>query len=238
MLSSKYMNAKIGFGLLLMGVIVSGAFWWKQARVPNPTTIEKIGQNTQTERVVPTAVQNTVKAVSVHANGAFIETYLPVGWRKDEASYSTRLESPDFVLEDPSVVENCPTGSEACAINSGEQVLAKGAYFNLAYSPCYGFGTEAAFREHEQKNYAAMPNLVDQKPITIEGRDAVLFHTRNTTNTAHPGTAEAYFITVVVSDKDCQDVNFGFVQSTTVDYPAEFQKLLAGLQFVAGKSAR
>ena len=183
-------------------------------------------------------------------DGMFSATYVPSGWttQGDSATSAivTAFISPDYLLENPAVVEDCSGtasdggSSEGCVMNANEQVLGRGAYLALAYDPCIaGDVTEAAFRQRELENGKDLQGLVDQKPIVIAGHTAVLFHTRNLTNTTHPAMEDNYHFTVVSSVKKsfCQDVNFGFVESTTTDYGAEYRKFIDGLRFTPDKSA-
>lgn len=170
-------------------------------------------------------------------DGVFFSTYIPYRWTTvgDPVTSTTAIMfiSPDYLLGNPAVVD---CSGEGCA----EQVLARGAYFQLAYNPCIAGESEAEFREREQRNSVYLKGLVDQKPITIKGHKAVLFHTRNLTNTVHPAMENSYHLTLVSSVKKdyCQDVNFSFVESTTTDYGAEFQEFLNGLRFMPDKSSQ
>ena len=167
-------------------------------------------------------------------DGTFSSAYIPHGWTVvgNPATSATAImfTSPDYLLENPATVD-CK--GEGCA----QQVLGKGAYFQLAYNPCISEEGEAEFRQREQKNSIYLRGLVDQKPITIQGHKAVLFHTRSLTNTIHPAMEDTYHLTLVSAVKRayCQDINFSFIESTTTNYGAEFQKFLDGLQFMPDK---
>lgn len=170
--------------------------------------------------------------MTTQLDGTFFPTYIPHGWTivGNPATAATAIifTSPDYLLENPVTVD-CK--GEGCA----QQVLGKGAYFQLAYSPCISGESEAEFRQREQRNSVYLKGLVNQKPITIKGHKAILFHIRNLTNTAHPLMEDSYRITVVSSVQRayCQDINFSFTESTTTDYGIEFQKFLDGLQFMS-----
>lgn len=172
--------------------------------------------------------------LTAQPDGTFSSTYVPHGWTMvgNPAISATAImfTSPDYLLENPAV-RDCE--GEGCA----EQVLGKGAYFQLAYNPCISGTTEAEFRQREQRNSSYLKGLLVQKPITVEGHKAILFHTRNLTNSTHPVMEDSYHLTVVSSVQRayCQDINFSFTESTTTDYDAEFQKFIDGLQFTSDK---
>lgn len=181
-----------------------------------------------------------INSFTTQPDGMFYSTYIPRGWagRGNSAtstiiSIVTMFTSPDYLLENP-VVADCK--GEGCA----EQVLGKGAYFQLAYNPCLAGETETGFRKREQRNSIYLKGLVDQKPIIIEGHKAVLFHIRNLTNTIHPAMEDRYHLTLVASVKKdyCQDLNFSFIESATTDYGIEFQKFLDGLRFIPDKNSQ
>lgn len=212
------MNAKLAFGigaLALVVVIASGLYLF----VANSKT------------------KTTSNSSVTQPEGVFSETYVPHGWAVvgNPATSATVMAftSPDYLLEWENPATNCKDAG--CT----QQVLVKGATFSLAYRPCGRGETEAVFRQREQRNITTyLKGLVDQKPISIKGHEAVLVHTRNRTNTASPVMEDAYSLTLFSAPSRgyCQDVNFIFVESTTTDYGTEFQKFIDGLQFTSDKS--
>ncbi|GEM_PF-3274164 len=180
----------------------------------------------------------TNNSSATQPEGVFSETYVPHGWavvgNPATSAIVTAFTSPDYFLEweNPATVDCKGAG---CV----QQVLVKGANLSLAYRPCGRGETEAEFRQREQRNITTyLKGLVDQKPISIKGHNAVLVHTRNLTNTTSPVMEDAYSLTLFSAPSRgyCQDVNFIFVESTTTNYGTEFQKFIDGLQFTPDKS--
>lgn len=224
------MNKYIIVVAVLIFLVVGGFTWyqWSQSQVTDP--VSDLSQN----------------STDLRESGAFISTYIPNGWNVTENElYNMRGESTDFTLEDPVVISDCAGATNSgCAMNASQKVIAKGAYFNISFDPCLSGASVSEFRQRELSNFAyrkvgvGVQNSSDQTPITVADHDATLFHIQGLTNTTYPTMEHSYGFTVIVSPADCQDISFGFVESSTVDYDAEFKKFLGGLKFVPGRGAR
>ncbi|HUX80745.1 MAG TPA: hypothetical protein VMV38_00245 [Candidatus Paceibacterota bacterium] len=214
------MNKKLAFGsgaLVLIIIVIAGCLYLFVANSKTKTTSD---------------------ASATQPDGVFSETYVPHGWtvvgNPSTAATVMAFASPDYLLKWENPATDCKDAG--CT----QQVLVKGANFALAYRPCGRGETEAVFRQREQRNITTLKGLVDQTPISIQGHEAVLVHTRNLTNTTSPVMDDAYSLTLFSAPSRgyCQDVNFIFVASTTTDYGTEFQKFINGLQFTPDKSSQ